>query len=151
MNAGRTCKPALLFPMIAVLLTAAQKPSDQFYEAIRNNDIAVLHAQLKISDVNFRDQHGTTPLMYAAALGNADAMRELLRAGADVNARNAFDATALMWCINQPNMVELLLAKGADVNAQSKMGRTPLLLAASYAGNAEVLKQLLKRGACSDT
>ena len=52
-----------------------------------------------------------------------------------------------MWCINQPDMVELLLAKGAEVNARSKIGRTPLLLAASYAGNTEVLKLLLAKGA----
>jgi ankyrin repeat protein len=136
----------LFLPIFGVLLTAAKEPDDRFYEAIRNNDLKRLCAQLKISDVNSRNRHGTTPLMYAAALGNADAMKALLRAGADVNARNAFDATALMWCINQPHMVKLLLAKGADVNARSKMGRTPLLLAASY-GNAEVLKLLLAKGA----
>jgi uncharacterized protein len=142
MNAGRTWKAALLLPIVGVLVTNAKEPDDRFYEAIRNQDIKALCAHLKISDVNSRDQHGTTPLMYAAALGNVDAMKVLLRAGADVNARNAFDATALMWCINQPNMVRLLLAKGADVNARSKMGRTPLLLGASY-GNVEVLKLLL--------
>ena len=146
MNAGRTWKTALFLPIFGVLLTAANEPDDRFYEAIRNNDLKGLYARLKISDVNSRDQHGTTPLMYAAALGNADAMKLLLRAGADVNARNAFDATALMWCINRPYMVRILLAKGADVNARSKMGRTPLLLAAAY-GDAEVLKLLLAKGA----
>jgi ankyrin repeat protein len=147
MNAGRTWKSALLLPIIGALLAAGQQPNDRFYEAIRTNDIKALRAHLKISDVNFRDQHGTTPLMYAAALGNVDAMNTLLHAGADVNASNAFGATALMWCINQPNMVRLLLARGADVNARSKMGRTPLLIAASYAGNTEVLMLLLAKGA----
>jgi uncharacterized protein len=146
MKARRTWKSALLLPIIGVLLTSAKEPDDRFYEAIRNNDLNALRAQLKISDVNSRDQHGTTPLMHAAALGNLDAMETLLRAGAGVNASNAFGATALMWCINQPEMVQLLLTKGADVNARSKMGRTPLLLAASY-GDAEVLKLLLAKGA----
>jgi ankyrin repeat protein len=146
MNAGPTWKIALFLPVFGVLLTAAKGPDNRFYEAIRNNDLNSLSTQLRTSDVNSRDQHGTSPLMYAAALGNIDAMKLLLRAGADVNARNAFDATALMWCINQPHMVRLLLAKGADVNARSTMGRTPLLLAAAY-GNTEVLKLLLAKGA----
>jgi len=146
MNAGPTWKAALFLPIFGVLLTAAKGPDDRFYEAIRNNDLKSLCALLKTLDVNSRDPHGTTPLMYAAALGNTESMKVLLRAGADVNARNAFDATALMWCINQTQMVRLLMAKGADVNARSTMGRTPLLLAASY-GNAEVLKLLLANGA----
>jgi hypothetical protein len=120
MNAGTTWKSVLLLPVVVALLTAAQEPSDRFYEAIRSNDIAGLQAQLKISDVNFRDQRGTTPLMYASALGSEQAMQVLLKAGADVNATNAFDATALMWCINQPDMVRLLLAEGADVNVAQR-------------------------------
>jgi len=146
MKAGRTWKSALLLPIIGAMLTSAKGADDRFYEAIRNNNINALNAHLKISDANSRDQHGTTPLMYAAALGSLEAMKVLLLAGADVNARNAFDATALMWCINQPKMVQLLLAKGADVNARSKIGRTPLLLAAAY-GNPETLKMLLAKGA----
>jgi ankyrin repeat protein len=147
MNARTMWKPGLLLPVIVALLTAAQEPSNRFYEAIRANDIAGLRAGLKVSDVNFRDQHGTTPLMYAAALGSLQAMKVLLQAGADLNAKNAFGATALMWCINQPDMVRLLVAKGVDVNARSKMGRTPLLLAASYGGNSEVVRLLLAKGA----
>ena len=147
MNFGRTFKVALFLPVLAGLTAAAQEPSDRYYAAVRDNDIPSLRAVLKSSDVNLRDTHGTTPLMYAAAVGSVDAMKMLLKAGADVNAKNAFDATALMWCINQPDMVELLLAKSAEVNARSKIGRTPLLLAASYAGNTEVLKLLLAKGA----
>jgi len=147
MNARTMWKSVLLMPVIVASLTAAQEPSDRFYEAIRNNDIANLRSQLKGADVNLRDNHGTTPLMYAAALRSVQAMKVLLQAGADVNAKNAFDATALMWGINRPDMVRLLLARGADVNARSKMGRTPLLLAASYDGNSEVVKLLLAKGA----
>jgi ankyrin repeat protein len=85
--------------------------------------------------------------MYAAALGNIDAFNLVLDSGADVNAANAFDATALMWCADQPDMVRRLLAKGADVNAKSKMGRTPLLIAATYSGNIAVVRMLLAKGA----
>ena len=78
--------------------------------------------------MNAKDKRGTTALMYAAAYGSAEAVKVLLDAGADVNSRNAFDATALMWSVNDSGKVALLLAKGADVNAKSKMGRSPLLM-----------------------
>ncbi len=48
-------------------------------------------------------------------------MRMLLDAGADVNTKNDFDATALLWAAADPMRVCLLNDKGADVNAKSKM------------------------------
>lgn len=72
----------------------AEESSGRFYQAVRNNDVASLRALLKTSYANLRDKRGATPLMYAAAFGSLDAMKLLLAAGADVNAKNAFDAGA---------------------------------------------------------
>jgi len=85
--------------------------------------------------------------MYAAAHGSPEAVRILIAAGADVNAANAFGATALMWGITDPEKVRLLVAAGADVKARSKMGRTPLWLAAANDGSSATVKMLLERGA----
>ncbi|MDQ2898796.1 MAG: ankyrin repeat domain-containing protein [Acidobacteriota bacterium] len=79
--------------------------------------------------------------MYAAAFGNLETMRMLL--GADVNAKNAFDATALMWRTSDIDKVRLLIDKGADVNASSKLGRTPLLIAAALDGGSEIVTSLI--------
>ena len=108
----------------------AEDPTAKVFEAIRNNDLSAVKVQLGSGDVNAKDKRGTTPLMYAAAYGSADAVKILIEAGADVNSKNAFDATALMWAVNDLDKVRLLLTKGADVNARSKMGRSPLLMAA---------------------
>src|SRR5579864_1800798 len=67
------------------------------FRAIRNNDLAFLEKHLDKTNVSSRDDHAATLLMHAAAFGSAGAIRILLAAGADVNARNAFDATALLW------------------------------------------------------
>lgn len=108
----------------------AQEASDRFYQVIRNNDIQALRGLARTADLNVEDKRGATPLMYASAFGSMDAMKLLLDAGADVNAKNAFGATALLWCANDINKVRLLVAKGADVDARSRQGRTALLVAA---------------------
>ena len=136
--------------LLFALLTgaaAAQESSDRFYQAIRSNDIRSLQGMLTTADLNTKDQRGSTPLMYAAAYGSLDAMQALISAGADVNAKNAFDATALLWSANDLAKVRLLVSKGADVNARSKQGRTPLIVAASQDGGSDIVKFLLEKGA----
>ena len=66
MNLGRICQVALLLPVFAVLTVAAKESSDLNYAAVPNNDISSLRTRLKGSDVNLRDNYGTTPLRYAA-------------------------------------------------------------------------------------
>ncbi|MEE2637544.1 MAG: ankyrin repeat domain-containing protein [Acidobacteriota bacterium] len=98
------------------------------------------------------DQHlttadGTTPFMVAAGLGRAtytprepralrapsaeEAVAVLLEAGANLNAVNEADFTALhgaaMRGLNE--VVEYLVAKGADINARDFRGRTAYRMA----------------------
>ena len=133
--------------VLGLVSAVAEEPSDRFYQAIRNNDLASLRALVKSSDVNIKDQRESTPLMYAAAYGSLDAMKLLLDAGADANAKNAFDVTALLWCTNDLAKARLLVEKGANVNARSKQGRTPLIIAAAHDGNSETVKLLIEKGA----
>ncbi len=120
----------------------------EMFTAIRNNDLSTVKSMAaKEANVNVRGDRGTTPLMYASAYGSIDAMKLLLDAGADVNARNAFDATALMWSVNEPAKVKLLIEHKADVNAKSKTGRTALMLAALHNGSDRVADLLLANGA----
>src|ERR1700693_294223 len=121
---ARVLNRGVLLFALSVLTVAAQEPSDRYYQAIRNSDMQSLRGLLKTADVNAKDQRGSTPLMYAAAFGSLDAIKVLLSAAADVNSKNAFDATALLWSANDLAKVRLLVSKGADVNARSKQGRT---------------------------
>lgn len=54
----------------------------------------------------------------------------LLKNGADVNARDEQDMTALMWASERGHteMVKLLLENGADVNANNNDGQTALMV-----------------------
>jgi hypothetical protein len=137
----------------AIAAMSAQTPApgatDAFYPAIRSGDLAQLTIAIqKTTDVNVKERRGgATPLMHAAAIGSLDAMRLLLDRGADVNAKNAAGATALMWAATDLAKVRLLLDRGADVNVASSLGHTALELAAMSDGSAEIVRLLLSHGA----
>lgn len=138
----------LLALSLSAILAGADKPSDALYAAIRANDLSRLQALLKKrTNANWKDDHGVTPLMYAATVGSPEAMKLLLDKGADANAANAFGSTALMWSATDITKVRLLLDRGAGVNAASKQGRTALLLAAMSDGSADIVRLLLAKGA----
>ena len=84
--------------------------------------------------------------MYAAETGSVAEMRILIEHNADVNARNAFGATALMWSASDVQKVRLLLEHRADVNVAAKSGKTALLIALSRP-SPEVARLLLAKGA----
>ena len=122
-------------------------------EAIRARDTTSIQSRLD-SDagaINRRGPHGSTPLMYAALYGDATLLDQMLKAGGDVNRRNDFGATALIWALDAVDKVRLLLDHGADVNARSDFGRNALTIAAGQAGSAGVLKLLLARGAVANS
>ncbi|MEM4295602.1 MAG: ankyrin repeat domain-containing protein, partial [Candidatus Anstonellales archaeon] len=68
--------------------------------------------------------------------------------GADVNAKDKYGNTALIWATenNNTDIVELLIKAEVDVNVQDKDGRTALMYAAKH-GNTEIVKLLRKGGA----
>jgi ankyrin repeat protein len=130
--------------MKALLLVLGLCPASfgDVYEAIRRNDRAAAVAESQKLDAK-----GSTPLMHAAAIGSVEMMQALIEAGADVNARNGLNQTALHWAARDASKTKLLLDRGADVHAASRMERTPLIAAAAYAGNAETIRMLLAKGA----
>ena len=83
--------------------------------------------------------------------GGLDALRALLKAGANVNARDGKGRTALVMACSvdkDARMVRELLAAGADVNLRDVDGRVPLHYAA-YTGNVEMVDMLLSEPSLS--
>lgn len=79
-----------------------------------------------------KDLHHT-PLHYAAAAHNINAMKVLIEAGAKINVKNVNDRTPLhIACLNvhlysktNEEVVKFLIDHGADKNAKDKEGNTP--------------------------
>ena len=80
---------------------------------------------------------------------NVQEIEEAIKNGANVNARNDDNQTALYYAAyrkNDVNVVELLLKHGADINARLDNDWTVLQLV-SFCGYTKIVKVLLKYGA----
>ena len=138
--------------------------------SFQNSSVEVLRALIAGgADVSLTTDDGTTPLMAAAGLGKATytpreprgvrspsaeiAVRALVEAGADVNAINEADFTALHGAafrgINE--VIEYLVTQGADIDARDFRGRTAYRMAEgakqsfqfqSWPETAELLERL---------
>src|SRR5207302_6609403 len=88
-------------------------------------------------------------LMWAISQRHAGLTEELVRRGADINARSKRGSTALMFAAQQGDAVSarILLAAGAKANdVMPKTQWTPLLIASAM-GRAKVVALLLDQGA----
>ena len=88
----------------------------------------------------------------AAMKGDRDAVRALLKQGADVSAAKGDGMTALHFAAERGDaaMTEMLVYAGANVSAVTRIGQYTPLHIASRSGNAAVVQALLKAGAKVD-
>lgn len=90
-----------------------------------------------------------SPVADAAARGDVDSVRALLRSGADVNAAQADGTSALHWGAmhDDAGMIEVLLYAGANTEATTRLGGYTALHLASREGHATAIDALLNGGA----
>ncbi|HXE75191.1 MAG TPA: ankyrin repeat domain-containing protein [Candidatus Xenobia bacterium] len=115
------------------MVAAQPQAARETFRAAKKGDLAALCKLLKAdpSLVHARDKEGSTPLHWAAWRGQVEAVRLLLEAGAEVNARNQnthWGTTPLHAAAhgNQAAVAQLLLEYGGDVHSKNLNKRTPL-------------------------
>jgi hypothetical protein len=100
---------------VAFAQTSKQELNDQFWEAVRQGDLAAVTALLdKGADVNARFRYGATALFKAAERGHTEIVKLLLARGADVTVKDTFyGATAMSWALDNDHVetVRALLEK----------------------------------------
>lgn len=109
---------------------------------------AALLIRARETDVNLRNSHQETPLMFAALRGQTEMVRALIARDADINHPGW---TPLHYAASgsskyQPDIIALLLEHSAYIDAASPNGTTPLMMAAQY-GTDESVALLLREGA----
>lgn len=80
------------------------------------------------TDLNKKDDYGSTPLIISATFGKTDVAKALINGGADLNLTGADGSTALhtsaFYC--RTKIVEALINAGADKNLKNNYGSTAL-------------------------
>ena len=101
------------------------------------------------ADANARNASGRAALALAiTANPDPQVAKELISAGADVNALEDFGGTPLIYAsIYNPGYVQLLIEAGADINHSDDNGATSLMYAVSNAEDASIIRFMLDAGA----
>jgi len=104
-------------------------PKRPISEAAFMGDLALIQAHIAAgTDLNQKDDFGSTPLIIATTFGKTNAAILLIDAGADVNATGADGGTALhgaaFYC--RTEIVKALLANGADLSIRNQYESTAL-------------------------
>jgi len=108
----------------------------------------LLISSLNAADPTHAEPDGTTPLHWAVEQDRLDTVQELLKAGANVNAKNRYGVTPLLIAATNGNasITQALLEAGADVRVVIPETGS-ILMAAARTGNPEVIMSLLAVGA----
>ena len=108
---------------------AAKTEKDNIWSAAKNGDLAAIERHLQGgADINGIDPaSGQTPLVWAALVGQLEAVDWLLQNGAAVNGRTKNGGTPLHAAafLGRVEVAKLLLQYGADPEAKNNNGDTP--------------------------
>ena len=124
---------------------------DIWASATKNRNKKVLREFMRAiyrPDFSCEDNNEKSVMLLAESyLGNADAIPELLKQGADINGADLLGFTALMHAAEngRTEAVQVLLEHGADVNADDGVGSTAVTVAAE-AGHLDIVRLLLEQG-----
>ncbi|MCY4329812.1 MAG: ankyrin repeat domain-containing protein [Endozoicomonadaceae bacterium] len=131
--------------------------SDNLYNALRIGNKKIIEQlmqdenidiNIKLSDESNHFQNHCTPLMIVAKYGHTRLAEELIKRGANINAQNERQYSALMYAAGKGHTetADLLIHYGADLYMQDCYGDTPLIHAVS-AGSVKTVTSLINKGA----
>ncbi len=133
-------KSSIKYALLLVLTTAmvscqnanesnTQAPKQTIHEAAFMGNAKAIQQHVDAgSDLNVKDQYGSTPLTIAVTFDKTEVAKILINAGADIQATSADGSsplhTAAFLC--RIEIVKALLDKGANKEVTNAFGSTPL-------------------------
>jgi CubicO group peptidase (beta-lactamase class C family) len=139
----------LLFLFFTTILTFSQEnstPNVNLHLAVLQGNLDAVKQHIKAgTDLNEKDQFGSTPLIIAVTFGKNDIVKELIKAGADINVTNNEGSTPLHIAafFARPEIVKSLLDNGADKYLRNIAGSTAYdIVAAPFEYDKELYDKL---------
>jgi uncharacterized protein len=105
-------------------------------------------AQAAKAEINTRDSYGRTPLHVATFARQRDAIRALVKAGAQLNAfeNDRYDAVTIASVADDEETLRVLLEQGASAKLVTSRYDGTALIAAAHLGHDGVVRQLIAAG-----
>lgn len=132
--------------ILSLLFASNLLSMDMNIDALDHNllstDIEVVKKTINAgANINAKDKHGYTALMWAVKLDCKETAKILIKSGADIDAQNNQGYTALILGVmhNRIEIVEMLIYLGADINIKDNENNTALMYAQENC-NAEIIK-----------
>ena len=123
------------------------------FKAVVEKDIAALKKAItEADDIDTRDSYQRTALHVAAYVANHDAMRLLVKAGADPNALeyDRYDMVTIAAVADDIDTMRLALELGNKADNVTSRYDGTALIAAAHLGHVEIVKTLITAGAPLD-
>ena len=120
------------------------------HQAAHSGDMVTLKRHIaEGADLEARDGNGRTPLHVAAFASRYDAVRVLIKSGADPNALDdqTYDIVTIASVPDDLEMVDLALNLGASAGNTTSPYDGTALIAAAHLGHFEVVERLIAGGA----
>lgn len=137
--------------------TIAQEKNEQLYEAVSKNDKDKVEKLIKKgADVNYAKETGpwmkVSVLITAVNNKNIDIAKFLLDNEADVNWKDGFDTSAILYAASggSVDMVKLLLEYGANINDNDGKGNT-VFTAAKKSKNKDLISFVKEKNEDKET
>lgn len=127
------------------------RPSKDLFKAIKEQRTEDVRRILENHDIDLdppRQAHQVNkPLAYAAAYGNLDIIKLLLKKGADINGQVAYGDVPVIKALehDQKDIVKYLIVNGADVNLANDFGVSPFIGFCAM-GERKLVKMALAHG-----
>ena len=108
---------------------AIKAPKQSILEAVFMGSLSTVEKHIKAgTDLNQKDDYGSTPLAIAATFGKADIAKALINGGADLEMKGADGSTALHTAafFGRTEIVKSLLGKEVNIDVRNNYGSTAL-------------------------
>ena len=122
------------------------------HAAAQRGDVAQIQRLATAATVNTVDSYGRTPLHVAAFAKQREAIRALVKAGADLSKLESdrYDAVTIASVADDEETLRVLLQQGASAKLTTSRYDGTALIAAAHLGHDGVVRQLIQAGAPLD-